>query len=95
MAPIYVTPVAFDGRYARITDDGEPTFLAVTRDVTLRGIGFTHDEPLDASHAIVTFDLRNGVRVSLLLDVQWSNFKREYAYLSGGTFIGLTDAPEL
>ena len=89
--PIYVTPAAFDGRHVEPLEDGESVMLAVTTDVSLRGVGFTHDEPFQADYAIVTFDLLNEDPVSLLLEVRWSNLERCNSYLSGGGFLGITE----
>lgn len=86
--PIYVMPAAFDGQHIEPLED---VMLAVTRDVSLRGIGFTHDEPLEAEYAVVTFDLMDGDSVSLLLEVRWSNLERAYSYMSGGRFLGITE----
>lgn len=89
--PIYVTEVTFDGSFADLRNDGVGTIMAVTKDVSLRGLGFTHDEPLESDYVITTFDLLNSGPVSLLLEVRWSNIRRGYAFLTGGRFRGITD----
>ena len=91
---IYVTPAAFDGRNVEPLEDGECEMLAVTRDVSLRGVGFTHDEPFQAHYAIVTFDLLDEDAVSLLLEVRWSNLESDNLYMSGGRFLGITETPD-
>ena len=91
---IYVTPAVFDGSYVEPLEDGENVMLAVTKDVSLRGVGFTHDEPFQADYAIVTFDLLNEDPVSLLLEVRWSNPQRCNLYMSGGIFLGITETPD-
>lgn len=91
--PIYVTPATFDGRHVEPLEDGECEMLAVTKDVSLRGVGFTHDEPFEADYAIVTFDLMDGDPVSLLLEIRWSNLERG-SYMSGGRFLGITESPD-
>ena len=93
--PIYVTPAVFDGRHVESLGDGVSEILAITRDVSLRGIGFTHDEPFEGDYAVVTFDLMDGDAVSLLLEVRWSNIERGYSYMSGGRFLGITETPDL
>ena len=87
--PIYVTAVDFDGNYAVVYENTACERLAFTKDVSLRGIGFTHDEPLEANYAIVTFDLLDAPAVSLLLEVRWSNLERGHCYMSGGRFFGV------
>jgi hypothetical protein len=91
--PVYLVPVIFEGQHADPTDHSEPPMIAVTRDLSLRGIGFTHDEPLHGDHAIVTFDLLGDRPVSLLLDLRWRNLRRGSAYLSGGRFLAVSETP--
>lgn len=93
--PIYVTPATFDGRRVVPLEDSEGATLAMTKDVSLRGIGFTHDEPFEAEYAIVTFDLTDVGPVSLLLEVRWSNIERGFSYMSGGRFLGIMETPDL
>lgn len=92
--PIYVTPAAFDGRHVEPLEGSESVMLAVTQDVSLRGVSFAHDESFQADYAIVTFDLLNEDPVSLLLDVRWSNLERCSSYMSGGRFLGITKTPD-
>ena len=89
--PIYVTPATFDGKYAESLEGAESEMLAVTKNVSLRGIGFTHDEPLESDYAIITFDLLEDKSVSLLLHVRWSQPEWGYSYMSGGTFVGIIE----
>lgn len=91
--PVYVVPVFFDGQYANPIQPGK-TIIAVTRDVSLRGIGFTHDEPFEGDYAVVTFDLLNEQPVSLLLSVRWRNLRRGSAYASGGRFLAISETPD-
>ena len=66
--------------------------LAVTKDVSLRGIGFTHDEPLEAQHLLVTFDLLNEESAWLLLEIRWANRGEFSSYMSGGRFLGIVES---
>ncbi|HUS40349.1 MAG TPA: hypothetical protein VMX74_12910 [Pirellulales bacterium] len=92
--PIYVTSVSFDGKQVEVPPDSQAEILAITKDVSLRGIGFTHDEPFEGEFAIVTFDMIDATPVSLLLDVRWSNLEWGYAYMSGGRFLGIVEVLE-
>ncbi len=92
--PIYVAEVEFDGQAVHWPDDEPREQLALTRDVSLRGIGLAHDSPLSADYAVVTFDLFDGQSISLLLDVRWANIERGFQYLSGGRFVGIVDSKE-
>lgn len=93
--PIYVVPAVFDGRYAELIEGGATEMLAMTRDVSLRGVGFLHDEPLEGNHAVITWDLLDGRPVSLLLVVRWSNIERNGSYMSGGRFLGITESLDI
>ena len=92
--PIYVTPAVFDGTHAESLEGAESEMLAVTRDVSLRGIGFTHDEPLEAAYAIITFDFLDDETISLLMDVRWSKSESADSYMSGGRFVGIIRTSE-
>ena len=91
---VYLVPVTFDGQYADPIDHGKSSMIAVTRDISLRGIAFTHDESLHGDHAIVTFDLLDDSPVSLLLSVRWRNRRRGSAYFSGGRFLAVSETPD-
>ncbi len=92
--PVYVIPATFNGKYVE-TLETDATF-AITRDISLRGIGFTHDDQFEAAYAVVIFDDINEEPVSLLLEVRWSNLEQDdYSYMSGGKFLGIIDSPVL
>lgn len=91
--PIYVTPVMVDGTTLRIPQAASSHTIGHTMDVSIRGIGFTHDEPLLTKHLIVTFDLLEGDPVSLLIQIQWSRFRADHWYSSGGKFIAVVETP--
>lgn len=88
--PILVTAVNFDGQIVRCQTDS--ALRAVSRDLSLGGIGFIHDEPLAGDYAIVTFDLRDGNSASVLLEVRWSNRAQGSHYMSGGRFQGIVES---
>jgi len=93
--PVYLVPVTFDGQYAYPIEHGETSMIAVTRDISLTGMGFTHDEPLHADHAIVTFDLLDDRPVSLLASMRWHNRRRGHAYISAAKFLAMSETPNL
>lgn len=88
--PILVTAVSLDDQAVRYRRNS--ALLAVSRDLSMRGIGFTHDAPLTGKYAIVTFDLQNGNTASVLLEVCWSTQQRGQFYLSGGRFQGIVQS---
>jgi len=86
--PIYVMPVDFDGRHTQHIE-GSVRMPAITKDVSLRGIGFTHDEPFDGHYAIVTLEWLEHDTLALLVEVRWSNLKKGISMMSGGMFLGV------
>lgn len=89
--PIRIQPVAYDGKNAVGLAGAGGILLGTTRDVSLRGVGFTHDEPLVGDYAVVFFHGRRGDEVSLLLEIRWSNNENGGLYLSGGRFEGMVE----
>ena len=89
---LYVTPVVWEGfPWIVLQEDAGNSMCAFTKDVSLRGVAFTHDEPLDTDYAIVTFDLCDSEPVSLLTEIPWSHYHSYRSYTSGGRFLGITD----
>ena len=90
--PVYVIPATFDGKYVEAVETD--AIFAITRDISLRAIGFTHDDQFEGEYAIVFFDDINEESVSLLLEVRWSNVNQDgHSYMSGGRFVGIIDSP--
>jgi hypothetical protein len=69
------------------------SFLAYTTDLSIHGIGFSHEEPLVTRQAIVTFDLMNQKPISLLVDVAWTRCLTDRSFRSGGKFLAVTKTP--
>jgi hypothetical protein len=89
----YITPVIMEGATLRRVKTGSDSSVAYTTDVSINGMGFTHDEPLATRHAIVTFDLLDDEPVSLVIEIKWSHCRAHRWYCSGGKFIGVTETP--
>ncbi|NIL96430.1 MAG: hypothetical protein GTO53_03415, partial [Planctomycetales bacterium] len=66
---------------------------AITKDVSLRGVGFTHELLFEGDYALVTFDLMDVGPVSLLVEIRWSNRERGPTYMTGGRFVGIPVLP--
>lgn len=95
--PVYIVPATFDGKHVKPSET--EAIFAITKDISLRGLGFTHDDPFEAEHAIALFDDISEEAVSLLLEVRWSNIEQvdhSYVtgsfYMSGGQFMGIIDS---
>ena len=90
---VYLTPVIVQGATLRLPAADSAYTVAYATNVSVRGIGFTHDEPLLTRHAIVTFDLLDEEPVSLVIQIQWSRYRGDRWYTSGGKFIAVTETP--
>lgn len=85
----YVTPVAFDGETVDVLDGGSSAVPAMTRDLTIRGVGFTHHQLLFGDYAVVECPFLDRDNVALLLAFRWSNIRSDGCYMSGGRFEAL------
>jgi hypothetical protein len=87
--PIHLTPVAFDGTIIEELESAPSPITALTRDLTLRGVGFAHAEPLSGDYALVDCELLARAGVRALVSLRWSNRGDAAGYSSGGRFVGL------
>lgn len=65
---------------------GEP-IVVVGKDLSERGVGFFHPQPLLFRRAIVTIEDNARRSVSFLIDLSWCRFTRLGWYDSGGRFL--------
>lgn len=77
------------------TDPGGPplTVIGSGRDVSPRGVAFSHMRPLPCREAILTFALSDGSFESVLTRLTWCRFSRAGIYFSGGKFVRIVDCP--
>lgn len=71
-----------------------PSILVMTRNISVSGIGFTHDEPLLTEHGIVTFNLAPAGCVSLLVEQRWCRRVNRFYWISGCRIVGVIDLPK-
>jgi hypothetical protein len=83
-----IVPVANDGQ----TPTGD-AIVVVGRDLSERGMGFFHQQPLMNRYAIATIQDNTGGGISLLLDVSWCRFTSYGWYVSGGRFLRVINSP--
>ena len=86
--PIHIRPASTRGLSAWCEQDA-PQWIAVTRNVSVGGLGFDHDLPLPASRLFVEFDVAAEEPVVLLVEVRWSVRQDEFAYRSGARILGV------
>lgn len=77
------------------TDPGGPSLTVVGsgRDVSSRGVSFSHMRPLPCREAVLTFALPDGGHESVLTRLTWCRFSRAGIYFSGGKFVRIVDCP--
>lgn len=80
-----------------VSDDGvtplEESRVVVGKQLSERGLGFFHPEPLPYRRVIASMELETGRWISFLLDVSWCRFTRYGWYESGGRFLHVADLP--
>ncbi len=86
--PIYLTPVARDGR----TPQGK-TIVVVGKHISDHGLDFYHREPLPYRRVIASLACGSGQWVGLLLDLSWCRFCRHGWYDNGGRFLSTATSP--
>lgn len=70
------------------------TMIVVGRDISARGLGFYHQQPLPDRRAIVTLQEASGRTLALLIELAWCRFIRQGWYDSGGRFLDLLAAAQ-
>lgn len=91
---VCVTPIELHDGAVRVLKTPRSYFVASTTDLSLRGIGFIHGQPLPTRHAILTFELPGEAPVSLVTQIQWTKRCTDRSYQSGGKFLAVIATPE-
>lgn len=86
--PIHIRPATTRGLSAWCEQDA-PQWIAVTRNVSVGGVGFDHDLPIPAPRLFVEFDVAAEEPVVLLVEIRWSVRQDEFAYRSGARVLGV------
>lgn len=88
MVPFYLYPGS--GRRER---DGStpPACIAVTRDLSERGIGFRCDSPITDTYYIAEFDSARDGMIRMLLEVCWFKKQGPHDYIAGGRIVRVLD----
>ena len=87
---IVLSAVAEDG--ATPLEETE-TYVVVGKQISERGLGFFHPDPLPHRRVIASMELDGERWVSVLLDVSWCRFTRYGWYESGGRFLKAVELP--
>lgn len=88
--PVYLWPVETDHEFA-VCQQSQP-IVAVTRDISLHGVGLSFDEDFDTDMAIVEFDLFGEGTEYLLVEIRWKTFLAAHSYACGGLILATAKA---
>ncbi|WP_437191039.1 PilZ domain-containing protein [Planctomicrobium sp. SH527] len=83
--PFYLQPVQVLNE-KQVETRGEST-LAVTRDLSLSGIGIQSDVPLDQRYYMAEFDCPKQNSVRFLVEIRWSQKKSSHNYQAGCSIV--------
>ncbi len=72
--------------------DASPV-VVVGKDLSERGFGFFHQNPLPFRRVIATLRDQGGKPISILVDVSWCRFTSHGWYESGGRFLRIVETP--
>jgi hypothetical protein len=85
---LHVTPVGDDG----MAPSGEST-VVVGKDISERGLGFYHPQPLPYRRVIISIQSGGGHWFGFLADLNWCRFTKHGWYESGGRFLRAVPSP--
>ena len=75
-------------RPATMYFDGEPMpFPVMIRDISMEGIGFTHDIPLEPGEVTLRVSSECGQTICARVNILWCREMMRHYYISGGEFI--------
>lgn len=91
--PIHLTPVSIEDGYVCFPTKPVPSVKALTKDLSLKGVGFAHEAEFSNRHAALTFDVPTDVPLSLIVEVTWSKQYHNGKFRSGARFLSLIETP--
>lgn len=92
--PVQLTLMEVEDGDVRLAEGRRTILEGITTDLSLRGIGFSHENPLASRHVAVTFELPDAPPVSLLVEICWSLPQDGGGHHSGGRFLSLIEFVE-
>lgn len=86
--PVYIRPASRRGLSVFVDPDASP-LLAVTRDISLHGMGLVHDRPWPHRWFVVEFDVFDKLPLTLLVESRWTGEIDSYSHRTGGEIKGV------
>ncbi len=72
---------------------GNP-YLVNGKDISMKGVGFSHTSPLPFTKVAIGFELPDGCSQFVLVRLSWCRFTRRGTYESGGMFLRRVAPPQ-
>ncbi len=85
---IHLTPIDSQGHV--LVDE---TIVVVGKDLSQRGMGFFHQQPLPYRRMIASLETSTGAWIAFLVDLTWCRFTQHGWYDSGGRFLEEMPSP--
>lgn len=73
----------------------ETSFVIVGKDISDRGLGFFHQQPITCRRAVVVCELPGAEPTAFLVDINWCRFTCHGWYESGGRLLEAVTPPSL
>ncbi|MCA9078559.1 MAG: hypothetical protein KDA93_26265 [Planctomycetaceae bacterium] len=89
--PVVFTSVEEAGNSDDFVEVCGPDQIAVTRDLSLQGLGIVHDMRLMTDLALIQFDIPGESQITMLFEARWTTRKTRYSFVSGGRLIGVVN----
>lgn len=87
--PVTFTSVEEVGEREDFVEICGPEQIAITRDLSLQGLGIVHDMRLLTDLAVIQFDIPGESPISMLFEARWTTRKTRYSFVSGGRLVGV------
>lgn len=87
--PVVFTSVEEAGDSDDFVEVCGPDQIAITRDLSLQGLGIVHDMRLMTDLALIQFDIPGESQITMLFEARWTTRKTRYSFVSGGRLIGV------
>jgi hypothetical protein len=71
-----------------------PAQVVVGKDISERGLGFFHQQPIPFRRAIVVYEVPGAGQAAFLIDISWCRFTQQGWYESGGRLLEAVAPPE-
>jgi hypothetical protein len=89
--PVYIQPAVRRGLSVFVESEARP-LLAVTRDISLHGLGLVHDKAWPHRWFVAEFDVFDERPLILLVESRWTGEVEAYSHRTGGRIAGVCRA---